>query len=379
MGRKDDTLALVFTSSTKAGQNYMSQTAIPFMQFRSGSSKGIYMLAQDLPRDEVARNQTILDVVGRDASQIDGLGGGVPLTSKVAIVASSDQEGVDVDYLFVQVVVGENRVDTKPNCGNILAGVGPFALETGLIKASGEKTNVVVRMLNSDKICKLVLQTPDCKVTYAGDAQIDGVEGTAAPITCVYSDLAGAVTGALLPTGNETDEVDGIEVSCIDNGMPVVLLRASDLGVSGYESPDQLNGDTALKKKLESIRLQIGPKMNLGDVAGAAVPKMCIVSPAKNGGLINTRTFIPYECHKSIGVLGAVTVATGCLLRNTVAQGMANIIEGDFQSVEHPAGAFSISLDVDKNQNPVVVKSAGVLRTARLLSSGQVFVPQNIR
>ena len=191
--------------------------------------------------------------------------------------------------------------------------------------------------------------------------------------------MAGAVTGALLPTGNETDEVDGIEVSCIDNGMPVVLLRASDLGVSGYESPDQLNGDTALKKKLESIRLQIGPKMNLGDVAGAAVPKMCIVSPAKNGGLINTRTFIPYECHKSIGVLGAVTVATGCLLRNTVAQGMANIIEGDFQSVEHPAGAFSISLDVDKNQNPVVVKSAGVLRTARLLSSGQVFVPQNIR
>ena len=355
----------------------MSQTSIPFMQFRSGSSKGIYLLAKDLPQDEVARDQIILDVVGRDASQIDGLGGGVPLTSKVAIVAPSDQDGVDVDYLFVQVVVGENKVDTKPNCGNILAGVGPFALETGLVKASGAETSVVVRMLNSDKICELVLQTPGGNITYAGDAQIDGVQGTAAPITCVYSDLAGAVTGALLPTGNVTDDVDGIKVTCIDNGMPVVLLRASDLGVSGYESPDQLNENSDLKERLESIRLQIGPKMNLGDVAGAAVPKMCIVSPAKNGGLINTRTFIPYECHKSIGVLGAVTVATGCLMPNTVAHDIANIVAGNFQSVEHPAGEFSISLDVDKTQTQVVVKSAGVLRTARLLSRGQLFVPLN--
>jgi len=347
------------------------------MQFRGGSSKGIYLLAHDLPQDEVLRNRLILDVVGRDTSQIDGLGGGVSLTSKVAIVTPSELEGVDVDYLFVQVVVGENRLDTKPNCGNILAGVGPFALEAGLVQATGDETRIVVRMLNSDKICELVLQTPGRKITYSGDAQIDGVNGTSAPITCFYTELAGAVTGALLPTGRAIDRVEGIELTCIDNGMPVVLIRATDLGISGYESPDMLDRNSDLKEKLESIRLQIGPKMNLGDVSGAVVPKMCIISAAKKGGLINTRTFIPHECHKSIGVLGAVSVATACLLPNSVARDIADLAEGNFQSVEHPAGEFSIRLEVDRSQVPIVVKSAGVLRTARLLSRGQLFVPLN--
>ena len=355
----------------------MSQIAIPFMQFRSGSSKGIYFLADDLPQEEEHRDQMILDAIGRDKSQIDGLGGGVPLTSKVAVVALSEQEGVDVDYLFVQVVVGENRIDSRPNCGNILAGVGPFALEKGLVHATGEETRIVVRMLNSNKICELVIQTPNEKITYSGNAVIDGVKGSSAPITCVYTDLAGSVTGALLPTGNEIDTVDEIELTCIDNGMPVVLMRATDLGVTGYESPDKLDSNIELKKKLESIRLQIGPKMNLGDVGGAAVPKMCIISEAKKGGLLNTRTFIPYECHKSIGVLGAVSVATACLLTNSVVGDLANLAEGNFQSIEHPAGELSISLEVDKTHEPIVVKSAGVLRTARLLSNGQLFVPTN--
>ena len=376
-GRKDHTLTLRLVSTTNFALNPMPQTTIPFMQFRGGSSKGIYFLANDLPSDADLRDQIILDAVGSDASQVDGLGGGVPLTSKVAIVSSSEQEGVDVDYLFVQVVVGENRVDKKPNCGNILAGVGPFALEAGLVKPAGDETRVVVRMLNSDKLCDLVLQTPNKQVTYSGDAQIDGVQGSAAPITCLYSDLAGSVTGALLPTGNAVDIVDGIEITCIDNGMPVVVLRATDLGISGYESPQALDSDSALKEKLESIRKQIGPKMNLGNVEGAAVPKMCLVSAAKNGGLINTRAFIPYECHKSIGVLGAVSVATACLLPESNVYQMANPVPGSFQSVEHPAGAFAISLDVDKTKTPVAVNSAGVLRTARLLSRGELFVPQN--
>ena len=354
----------------------MSQNQIPFMQFRGGSSKGIYFLADDLPHDVGLRDQIILDAVGRDAGQIDGLGGGVPLTSKVAIVSSSEQEGVDVDYLFVQVVVGENRVDTKPNCGNILAGVGAFALESGLIQASEEETRVVVRMLNSNKLCELVLQTPNSKITYSGDAHIDGVPGSAAPISCIYTDLAGSVTGSLLPTGRVLDIVDGVELTCIDNGMPVVIMRAADLGISGYESPDELDASSILKEKLESIRLQIGPKMNLGDVDGAAVPKMCMISAAKNGGLINTRTFIPYECHKSIGVLGAVSVATACLLPGSVAKEVVNLADGEFQSVEHPAGEFTIRLDVDFSQVPIFVNSAGVLRTARLLSRGMLFVPQ---
>ena len=346
------------------------------MQLRGGSSKGIYLHAQDLPSDEMLRDQVILDIVGRDARQIDGLGGGVPLTSKVAIISPSQQQGVDVDYLFVQVVVGENRVDKKPNCGNILAGVGPFALESGLVEAQDGETRVVVRMVNSDKICELVVQTPNNKVTYSGDAQIDGVQGYAAPITCVYSDLAGSATGALLPTGNQIDVVDGVEVTCIDNGMPVVLLRATDLGITGYESPDALNSNTVLKEKLESLRLKIGPKMNLGDVKGAAVPKMSIISPSRSGGLINTRTFIPYECHQSIGVLGAVSVATACLLPDSIAHDMAQLADGDFQAVEHPAGAFSISLEIDRSADPITIKRAGVLRTARLLSRGEVFVPQ---
>lgn len=353
----------------------MRQIQIPFMQFRGGSSKGIYFLADDLPADPEQRNQLILDAVGRDAGQIDGLGGGTPLSSKVAIISTSKEPGVDVDYLFVQVVVGEERIDTTPNCGNILAGVGPFAIETGLVPISGDETRVVVRMLNTDKLCELVLQTPGQELSYAGDARIDGVAGSAAPIICNYTDLAGAVTGSLLPTGNKVDLINGIEISCIDNGMPVVVMRAADLGVTGYETPSELDANTGLKEKLELIRLQIGPRMNLGDVEGAAVPKMCLVSAPKNGGLINTRTFIPYKCHEAIGVLGAVSVATVCLLPGTVASKLAKPAAGQLQSVEHPAGEFSIRLELDSGLDPTGVKSAGVLRTARLLSRGHLYVP----
>ena len=345
------------------------------MQFRGGSSKGLYLLASDLPEDEVARNQIILDAIGRDTSQVDGLGGGAPLTSKVAIIAPSNQPGVDVDYLFVQVVVGENRVDTKPNCGNILSGVGPFSIETGLVNASDGETKVVVRMLNSDKLCELIMQTPAGRVSYEGDTGIDGVLGTSAPILCNYFELAGSVTGALLPTGHQIDVVDEVEVSCIDNGMPVVLVRAADLGIQGDERPEVLDENQELKSKLESIRLQIGPKMNLGDVDGVAVPKMCLISEPQQGGLINTRTFIPYKCHKSIGVLGAVSVATACLLPNSVAGSLAVIADSEVQSVEHPAGQFSINLKIDDSEQPIVVRSAGVVRTARLLSRGHLFVP----
>jgi 4-oxalomesaconate tautomerase len=345
------------------------------MQFRGGSSKGLYLLASDLPEDEVARNQIILDAIGRDTSQVDGLGGGAPLTSKVAIIAPSNQPGVDVDYLFVQVVVGENRVDTKPNCGNILSGVGPFAIETGLVKASDGETKVVVRMLNSDKLCELIMQTPAGRVSYEGDTGIDGVLGTSAPILCNYFELAGSVTGALLPTGRQIDVVDEVEVTCIDNGMPVVLVRAVDLGIQGDERPEVLDENQELKCKLESIRLQIGPEMNLGDVDGAAVPKMCLISKPQQGGLINTRTFIPYMCHKSIGVLGAVSVTTACLLPNSVAGPLAVIADSEVQSVEHPAGQFSINLAIDDSEQPIVVRSAGVVRTVRLLSRGHLFVP----
>lgn len=349
------------------------QLAIPFMQFRGGSSKGLYFLASDLPSDPDQRDQVILSAVGRDARQIDGLGGAHPLTSKVAIVSPSTRSDADVDFLFVQVVVGENRVDTTPNCGNILAGVGPFAIEAGLIPVQGDTTTVRVYMLNSENLCELTLQTPNGKVSYEGNAKIDGAPGTSAPVICNYLDVAGSICGALLPTGNTQDMIDGVAVTCIDNGMPVVLINAKALGKTGYETCAELSDDKDFRAKLEAIRLKAGPLMNLGDVTKKVVPKMTLIAPPQNGGHVSTRTFIPHTCHDAIGVLGAVSVATACILPNSVAQGVASIPEGNPKniSVEHPSGEFSVELLQDANGN--VIK-AGLLRTARLLSRGDVYV-----
>lgn len=347
--------------------------AIPYMQIRGGSSKGIYFNAADLPTDENLRDQLILDAVGRDARQIDGLGGANPLTSKVGIVSPSSREDADVDYLFVQVVVGENRVDTTPNCGNILVGVGPFAIENGMVAIQGGTTTVRVHMLNSGNLCELEIQTPEGQVEYRGDAKIDGVPGTSAPIICNYLDVAGSACGALLPTGNVVDVINDVPVTCIDNGMPVVVLKATDLGKTGYESCEELSNDPVFREKLEAIRLKVGPLMNLGDVTNKVVPKMSLIAAPNASGHVHTRTFIPHVCHSSIGVLGAVSVATACTLPGSVADGVAVLPEGNFKniSVEHPSGEFSVGLQL--NDDNEVVK-AGLLRTARLLSKGDVYV-----
>lgn len=344
---------------------------------RGGSSKGLVFNAADLPENSDERDAILVAAMGSDQRQIDAVGGAHPLTSKVAIVRPSAEDAADVDYLFAQVVVGEGRVDTTPNCGNMLAAVGPFAIETGLVKPQGPETSVRVRMLNSGNLCELIVQTPDGHVNYDGDAKVDGVPGTAAPIVCNYLDVAGSVCGSLLPTGQPIDEVDGIEVTCIDNGMPVVVLRAEDLGITGYEAPKDLDDNDELKRKLESIRLQIGPKMNLGDVTEKVVPKMSLISPPRAGGHVNTRTFIPHDCHAAIGVLGAVSVATACILPGTVADGIALVPEGSTKqmSVEHPAGEFSVTLDVGGTAERPEVLKAGLLRTARLIMRGEVFVP----
>lgn len=349
------------------------QQAIPFMQFRGGSSKGLYFLASDLPSEPVERDQIILAAVGRDARQIDGLGGAHPLTSKVAVVSRSTRPDADVDFLFVQVVVGENRVDTTPNCGNILAGVGPFAIEAGLLPVQGDSTTVRVYMLNSESLCELTIQTPNGKVTYEGSAKIDGAPGTSAPVICNYLDVAGSICGALLPTGNTKDLIDGIPVTCIDNGMPVVVINAQALGKIGYETCAELSNDAEFRAKLEALRLKVGPLMNLGDVTHKVVPKMTLIAPPQRGGHVSTRTFIPHTCHDAIGVLGAVSVATACILPHSVAAGVAVIPEGNPKklSVEHPSGEFSVELLQDSNGN--VIKS-GLLRTARLLSRGEVYV-----
>ncbi|MBL4600356.1 MAG: 4-oxalomesaconate tautomerase [Rhizobiaceae bacterium] len=345
----------------------------PCMWMRGGTSKGAYFLADELPSDVATRDALLLAIMGSpDDRQIDGMGGADPLTSKVAVVKKSEREGIDVDYLFLQVFVDKPIVTDAQNCGNILSGVGPFAIERGLVDAKDGETEVAIYMENTGQIAIATIETPGGKVNYSGEARIDGVPGSSAPVPLAFQDTAGSSCGALLPTGNCIDVVDGISLTLIDNGMPVVVLAASDFGITGYEDRDTLDADTELKQKLESIRLQVGPMMNLGDVSEKTTPKMTLVAPPKNGGTITTRTFIPHRCHASIGVLGAVSVATACLLEDGPASKLATIPEGARKElqIEHPTGATTTILDLDEDGN---VKRAAMLRTARKLFDGIVF------
>ena len=343
------------------------------MWMRGGTSKGGFFLADDLPDDIESRDAFLLAVMGSpDVRQIDGMGGADPLTSKVAVVRKSDRKGVDVDYRFLQVMVDQAIVSDAQNCGNMLAGVGPFAVERGLVAGRQGQTSIAIYMENTGKTAIATIETPGDVVSYQGDARIDGVPGSSSPVAIEFSDTAGSSCGALLPTGNVVDTIDGIEATLIDNGMPCVLLKASDMGIIGNETRETLEANEPLRKKLEAIRLQAGPMMNLGDVTEKTVPKMTMISPPLNGGAISTRTFIPHRCHASIGVLGAVSVATACLLKGSVASGLANICQGNPKTlkIEHPIGETTILADLDKSGN--VVKSA-ILRTARKLFDGEIF------
>jgi 4-oxalomesaconate tautomerase len=352
---------------------------IPFMQIRGGSSKGLFFNANDLPIDEKLRNELIIKAMEGtllgDSRQIDGLGGANSLTSKVAIVSLSTNSDWDLDYYFIQVVVGKGRVSTIQTCGNILAGVLPFAIETGMISADSPTTSAKINILNTGGICEVVVQTPDNQIQYKGNTKIDGVLGTAAPIICNYLETIGSTCGVLLPTGNSIDVFDNIETTCIDNGMPIVIMRASDFGLIGDETKDQLEAKESLKTKIEKIRYLAGFKMNLGDVSEQTIPKMCLISPAKNGGAINTRMFIPHVVHEAIGVLAAVSVATACVLPNSVAKSIAKKSkDSSLISVEHPSGEFTVNLDYSFLNKELLIRKSGVIRTSRLLSKGEVFI-----
>ena len=355
------------------------QRAIPCLFMRGGTSRGPFILESDLPADVESRDAALLRIMGSpDARQIDGLGGADPLTSKVGIVRPGRTAGVDLEFLFAQVSVTEARVDTTPNCGNMLAAVVPFGIETGLVEARGEVSTLRVLTRNTGTLSDIEVQTPGGRVEYEGNARIDGVPGTAAPINIRFLETAGSVCGSLLPTGRLIDRIGGVDVTCMDNGMPVVMMAAQEFGVTGYESREQLNGNSELKKAIEAIRLLAGPMMNLGDVARKVVPKMCLVAPPVAGGNISTRTFIPHDCHAAVGVLGAVTVATAAVLPGSVANHLALVPVGNPKtlSVEHPSGEFSVVLTLDP-QDPTTVIGAALLRTARLIMRGEVFVPQN--
>jgi 4-oxalomesaconate tautomerase len=361
----------------------VNQTPIPCTLMRGGTSKGPFFLASDLPADRALRDRVLLAVMGSpDARQIDGLGGADTLTSKVAVVGPSTRPDADVDYLFLQVVVDEPRVDESQNCGNMLAGVGPFAIEHGLVPTSPGVTAVRIHMVNTASVAVAHVQTPGGRVQYDGDARIDGVPGTAAPIVIDFLDIAGGSTGgALLPTGHPRDVVEGIEATLIDNGMPVVVMRAADFGKTGHESPAELEADTALKARVETVRLAAGRLMNLGDVTKKTVPKMCLVSAPSNGGAVSTRNFIPHKVHKAIGVFGAVSVATACAYPGTVAAEIAGDgaqLGARTLEIEHPTGFFTVEMTlVDDGGKPRVERSA-LLRTARVLMAGEVFVPGDV-
>ena len=358
------------------------QTAIPACLMRGGTSKGLIFLAEDLPNEPSLRDQVLLAAMGSpDARQIDGVGGTHPLTSKVGVISKSTRSDADVDYLFLQVAVDKAEVSDSQNCGNILAAVGPFALEKGLLEPKGNLTEVRIHMVNTANLAIAQVQTPGGEVNYEGEARIDGVPGTAAPVLLDFLDTAGSSCGALLPTGRACGEIDGLQVTCIDNGMPVVLIAAKDLGKTGYESPAELEADAQLKSRVESIRLQAGALMNLGDVTTKTVPKMSLVAPAQQGGVIATRTFIPHRVHEAIGVLGAVSVASACVLPDSVAQQVTGLQAESGRitlDVEHPTGFFTVGLEVEASSSEVVLQRAGLLRTARMLMRGEVLIPKSI-
>ena len=370
-----------------------AQTGIPCLLMRGGTSKGPFFNEADLPSDTATRDRVLLAAMGSpDKRQIDGLGGAHPLTSKVGIVRKSKVPGVDLDFLFAQLQPDKDTVDTTPNCGNMLAAVVPFALETGMVKAQGDQSTFRVLTLNTDMQCDISVETKDGLVQYEGTARIDGAPGTSAPVVINFLNTAGSVCDGLLPTGHVKDTltVTGagfdpftLDVTCIDNGMPLVMFKASDVGRTGYESVAEMNADTELKTKIEALRLQVSRLMGLGDVSQKNYPKMTLIAPPQNGGAITTRSFIPHVCHDAIGVLAAVTVGTACVLEGSVCDGVAVMPSGLAKnvSVEHPTGEFSVALQTEPASDlpgGQLVKQAALLRTARLLMRGEAMVPSSI-
>jgi 2-methylaconitate cis-trans-isomerase PrpF len=350
---------------------------IPCILMRGGTSRGPFFLTRDLPADPEARDAALIAVMGSGHPlQIDGIGGGNPLTSKVAIVGPATREGADVDYLFAQVLVEQKRVDTGPNCGNMLTAVGPYAIETGLVPAADPVTRVVIHNVNTGKLIEALVETPGGQVTYDGTAQIAGVPGTAAPVRVAFLDAAGSKTGQLFPTGQRAELIDGVEVTLIDMSVPAMIVAASSLGLTGGETPAELDGNTALLARLERLRQQAGRRMGLGDVAGSVIPKPILLSAPAAGGTIRARYFMPHRCHTAVAITGAVCIATACSVAGTVAHRLADLpplTDGSRAlTIEHPAGTTATELEQDPETGEVTRVS--LVRTARLLFDGRVHI-----
>ena len=356
----------------------MAQTAIPFLFMRGGTSRGPYFRREDLPSDLEELEQVLVAALGSGHPlNIDGIGGGTAVTTKVAMLSRSEEPGCDVDYFFAQVSVADRKVDFKPTCGNILSGVGPAAIELGIVPATDKVTRVRIHSVNTGAKVEALIQTPRGSVVYEGNAAIDGVPGTAAPIYLNFMDVVGSATGALLPTGKLTDEIDGVTVTCMDVAMPIVIARADAFGLSGFETAEELDVNRAFFERMEPIRRKAGLLMGMGDVANSVVPKFAILAPPRQGGAVTARYFMPLNCHPTMAVTGAQCLASCVLTPGTVAEGLTTIPEGipALVKIEHPSGAIEVTVDYEDNSEGFALKSAGIMRTARLLARGEVLVP----
>ena len=353
---------------------------LPCLFMRGGTSRGPFFKAEDLPADTAARDRVLLATMGSpDVRQIDGLGGADTLTSKVAIVSKSSRPGIDVDYLFAQVNIAKPIVDTSPSCGNMLAGVAPFAVETGLIAADDGETRVMIYNVNTEARIEAVIQTPGRRMRYTGDARIDGVPGTAAPIVLNFMDVVGSISGAMLPTGKVRDVIDGVEVTCIDVAMPMILLRAADLGLAGTEGRAEIDGNKPMLARLEAIRREAGRRMGFGDVSDKVIPKVGLLSPPRAGGTITSRYLTPLALHAAHAVTGAVCVATACALEGSIAHEQAKPDDQNPRTIwiEHPSGQVDVRLQT-RGRGPQMEVVAGTLRTARPIMKGEVLIPRSV-
>jgi hypothetical protein len=355
----------------------MTQTGIPFLFMRGGSSRGPYFRRADLPADLETLAAVLIEVMGAGhPNNIDGMGGGTAVTTKVAMLSASEVDGVDVDYFFGQVSVTEREVDFGPTCGNILVGVGPAAIEMGLVPATGEVTTLTIRAVNTGALVETVVQTPGGKVTYDGDTEISGVLGTAAPVGVSFLGVVGTSCGAMLPTGNLRDTIDGVEVTCMDVAMPMMIARADAFGLTGYETAAELDANTELFARMEAVRLKAGPLMGLGDVTKSVTPKIGLLARPRHGGTVTTRYFMPWKTHPTMAVTGSQCIAACVLTPGTVADGLANVPAGmpALVTVEHPSGMIEVTVDYTRDETGTQIKSAGLIRSARLIARGEVMV-----
>lgn len=354
---------------------------IPCLLLRGGTSRAPFFRKQDLPANREVWDKILLAIMGSpDVMQIDGLGGGKSVTSKVAILSQSEHSWAEIDFLFAQVGITQAKVDWDPSCGNILSGVAPAAIEMGLVQPNHEQTKVKIRAVNTGTLVEATVQTPGGQVMYAGDTAIDGVPGTAAPILLNFMNVVGSKTGKLLPTGHLREKIAGVTVTCIDIAVPMVIARAADLGKSGYETKQELDGDQDFLARIEEIRRLAGKRMGMGNVANSVTPKFAILAPPRHGGGITSRYFVPHTCHPTHAVTGAICVSYCSVLKGSVAEGLAVVSHASPQiiNIEHPAGKIAVELVTKQESSGMVFASAGVIRTARLLMSGEVYLPQGI-